>query len=246
MNHVTALKAARPLDPFLRWRLDANRTVVEEGLIDGGDVVWVSRNKRGERWAYAFGEDSKVLLAALEAVNSGERIAGITCQEDLWDDLPSAFHGPNPGHWSLWLLKHPSGLRSSDAVELDLADPRISSLLAHSSSAYIFPGDPRIVRWAGVERDGRLVAVAGHQRDTQGAAHLVSVCTDPGFRGQGLAREALSLLVEEALAEGVPSVFLEMYVDNPPAAKLYQSLGFVESGRYFSWLIGVGGEPPLA
>ena len=63
---------------------------------------------------------------------------------------------------------------------------------------------------------------------------------DPA-RGRGLARQVLSLLVQAALDDGVPAVFLEMYADNEPGARLYRSLGFTEVGRYYSWLIGTGG-----
>ena len=242
--HLSALRAARPGDPYLRWRADPQDD--SDVVVDGDHVAWTSLTKRGERWVTVMGDDVSRVSAMLDELDARAPIAGITCLESVRGHLPGRFLGPDPGHWCLWLLDAPLDLDRGTATRLELHDPRIRPLLEHSSSAYVFPGDPRMVRWAGVEEGGDLVAVAGWQADTDGAAHLVSVCTAPQARGRGLARQVLSLLIEDALASGVPAVFLEMYAANEPGARLYRSLGFVEVGRYYSWLIGAVGEPPLA
>lgn len=241
---LAALRSARPADPYVRWR--AAPDAGSDLAIDGDHVAWTTRTARGERWATVMGEDPARALRLLASLDEQAPIAGITCAERVREHLPARLLGPDPGHWCLWLLASPTDLDPGAAIELPLDDPRIRPLLKHSSSAYVFPGDPRMVRWAGVERDGVLVAVAGQHVDTDGSAHLVSVCTAPQARGRGLARQVLSLLMSRALADGVPMVFLEMYADNEPGARLYRSLGFDEAGRYYSWLIGSGGEPPLA
>lgn len=244
MRTASELRQIRPDDPFVRWRLEPTAEI--EALSIDDNLVWTRQTKRGERWAYLFGSNDTQLIAMLEDVTGAQPVDGITCPEHLRAHLPERFLGPDAGHWSLWIMDAPTELRSGNAKELDLLDPRIEPLLRHSASAYVFPGDPRMVRWIGVEKDGALLAVAGHQRDMDDAAHIVSVCTAPDHRGTGLAREVLSLLVAKALADDVPAILLEMYVDNPPAAALYRSLGFTEVGRFYSWLIGIGGEPPLA
>lgn len=238
------LPGARPDDPYLRWRFDPSIAV--DAIADGDHVAWAHVTRNGERWGNAFGDDPERVVALLRALDARAPLDGITCPEAAKPSMPSAWDGPDPGHWSLWTRDARVPLDPGDAVELPLDDPRIRPLLEHSSSAYVFPGHPRMRRWAGVLAGDRLLAVAGHQRDQHGAAHLVSVCTDPEARGRGLAARAMALLIARAEAEDVPCVFLEMYVDNPPAAALYRGLGFAERGRYFSWLIGRGGGPELA
>ena len=243
-SSIIALRAARPSDPYLRWRADPQPD--SDVVVDGDHVAWTSRTRRGERWATVMGEDPGRCAALLDALDARAPLAGITCAESVRAHLPERLLGPDPGHWSLWLLAEPRALDPGAARTIALDDARIRPLLDHSPSAYVFPGDPRLVRWAGVEEDGALLAAAGHHVDTDGAAHLVSVCTAPQARGRGLARQALSLLIAQALADGVPMVFLEMYAGNAAGERLYRSLGFTEAGRYYSWLIGTGGEPPLA
>lgn len=240
---IDALRRARPQDPYIRWRADPAQDA--DVVMDGDHVAWTGKTRRGERWATAMGEDPDRLTALLESLDAVAPIDGITGPESLLGALPSRFTGPDPGHWCLWRLGEPLELDAGSAVELPGDDPRIRPLLEHSSSAYIFPGHPRLVRWTGVEESGVLLGVAAQLDDAHGAAHLVSVCTAPTARGRGLARQAMSLLIERALDDGVPAVILEMYVDNPAGARLYGSLGFDEVGRYHSWLIGTGGEPPL-
>ncbi len=51
------------------------------------------------------------------------------------------------------------------------------------------------------------------------------------FRGRGLGREFLKLLLEELKGKGVKRLLLEVSDKNIPAIGLYRSLGFLESGR---------------
>ena len=131
----------------------------------------------------------------------------------------------------------------SDAIDLAHDDPRIAPLLAHSDSAHIFPGDPRIVRWVGVVEDDRLVSVAAQRRETTGAAHICSVCTEPGRRGEGLARRACTRIMALAARERAPAIVLEMYAANEAGRRTYEALGFVEVGRYRSGLLRGGSKP---
>lgn len=238
------LLIARPDDPFLRWRLDPSTVV--DARADGDHVAWAHVTRNGERWGSALGEDVERVVALLRELDARAPLDGITCPEHARPAMPAAWDGPDPGHWSLWMRQGGAPCDPGDAVEVALDDPRIRPLLEHSPSAYVFPGHPGMVRWAGVEEGDRLLAVAGHQRDQHGAAHLVSVCTDPQARGRGLAGHAMALLIARAEDEGAPCIVLEMYVDNPPAAAVYRRLGFVEQRRFFSWLIGRGGGPSLA
>jgi len=55
--------------------------------------------------------------------------------------------------------------------------------------------------------------------------------TDPGARGQGLAAEALRLLLDFCFAElGLHRVWARIIEDNSPSVRLFESLGFSREG----------------
>ncbi len=234
------LRIARPTDPYLEYCLtDAQ---VETYLVDGDHVGILRRGRRtGETWITALGEDVERVRALIDALAEGRTIDGIHVFDDVYERLPSRMRIPDPGHWSIWLLDAPDLPTGPyaidvDAHDIDHDDPRIDSLLAHSDSAYLFAGDPRVSRWVGVEIDGSLVAVGGALPGRPGSSvpHLVSICTHPDARGRHLGRAVVGRLAADALARGAPAVYLEMYAANAPAAALYRGLGFRERGRYRS------------
>ena len=82
----------------------------------------------------------------------------------------------------------------------------------------------------------RLIATAGILWPTKFAsgAHkaiLWGVFTAPDFRRQSLARQLTVRVVEHAFASGARRVYLAVYVPNPRAVTLYESLGFLATGR---------------
>ncbi len=237
MTPPQRLRRARPTDPFVRWRVDERDT----GLVavDGDHVAWLNPGRHGqETWATALGDDPERMIALLVELDAVHPLDGVTVPEAVFGVLPDRLTSPDPGHWSFWLIDaRDVGERPTEAVLLALDDPRIAPLLAHSDSAYLFPGDEQIVRWAGVVREGRLAAVAGQVDEPTGAAHLVSVCTHPDFRGQRLAGQACGALMTAAVAQGAPVVFLEMYANNESGRRAYRSLGMTETGRYRSGLL---------
>jgi ribosomal protein S18 acetylase RimI-like enzyme len=164
-------------------------------------------------------------------------VDGVTVPEEAFAALPEHLRSPSPGHWCFWHRGVDDLPSSGDAVLLDDDDPRIAALLEHSESAHVFPGDPRIVRWAGVLEDDELLSVAGQVTERSGAAHLVSVCTAPAARGRGLAAQACAAVMQAAAGAGAPAIVLEMYVANDAGRRTYERLGFVEAGRYRSGLL---------
>lgn len=236
-SQPTRPQQVRPTDPLVRW------IVTDEpppDLIAEGDAVaWMGRASRpGENWVTALGEDPGVVAALVQRLDGRNRVDGVTVPDTAYPLLPERLRSPDPGHWCLWTLDPADAtLGPSDAVDVALDDPRIAPLLAHSDSAHIFPGNPRLVRWAGVEDGDRLVSVAAQVDEQSGAAHLVSVCTDPDYRGRGLARDACTRIMRSAIAEGAPMLVLEMYVANEAGRRAYGALGFAEVGRYLSGLL---------
>jgi len=63
-----------------------------------------------------------------------------------------------------------------------------------------------------------------------GEAHVLNLCVAGEFQRQGLAREILSLLLDEADKLEVRDVFLEVRPSNMAAITLYEQMGFNQVG----------------
>ncbi|MDQ5974988.1 MAG: hypothetical protein QG661_2197 [Actinomycetota bacterium] len=237
MTPLQPLLQARPTDPFVRWRIEAEG--LGATLVDGDHIAWIRRAERNDEvWGTALGEDPARIVALIESLDAVKGLDGVTVPATAFDALPARLRSPDPGYWCLWFIDPgdvPS--RPSAAVELLPDDTRIDAVLAHSTSAETFAGDPLVTRWAGVEEDGELVAVAAERRRANGSAGLLSVCTVPHARGRGHAREACLLLMQKARGEGAPTIFLEMYAENEAGRRTYSALGFRETGQYRSGLL---------
>lgn len=104
--------------------------------------------------------------------------------------------------------------------------------------AYAFPWTVGIFRdclradypaWV-LHLDGRIVgyfllSIAA------GEAHVLNVCVDPDFQGQGHGRRLLKSLLHIARGRGAQRVFLEVRPSNTGAIALYFDEGFNEIGR---------------
>ena len=79
--------------------------------------------------------------------------------------------------------------------------------------------------YLGVRRNGRLVAMAGERMHPPGWVEISAVCTDPDYRGQGLASRLI-----RALAGGIrdrgETPFLHVAGSNTNAIRLYLAMGF--------------------
>jgi predicted GNAT family acetyltransferase len=73
--------------------------------------------------------------------------------------------------------------------------------------------------------DGALAAMAGERMHPEGFTEISAVCTDPGFRGRGLATRVMRAVAAGILERGeVP--FLHVAGSNTGAHALYERLGF--------------------
>ncbi len=63
-----------------------------------------------------------------------------------------------------------------------------------------------------------------------GEAHVLNLCVAEAFQRRGLAREILSLLLDEADKLEVRDVFLEVRPSNTGAISLYAQMGFNQVG----------------
>lgn len=63
-----------------------------------------------------------------------------------------------------------------------------------------------------------------------GEAHVLNICIDPQYHGQGYGRHLLQHLLSLARQNGADTVFLEVRPSNETAIQLYNRLGFNQVG----------------
>ncbi|MFF5294401.1 GNAT family N-acetyltransferase [Paractinoplanes globisporus] len=115
---------------------------------------------------------------------------------------------------------------SASAVRLTASDvPEILDLIERTRPGPFRPRTIELGTYLGIRRDGALAAMAGERLHPPGWTEISAVCTDPAYRGQGLA----TILVR-AVAAGIRSrgetPFLHTAAANAPAIRLYESIGF--------------------
>jgi ribosomal-protein-alanine N-acetyltransferase len=79
-------------------------------------------------------------------------------------------------------------------------------------------------------RNGILVGYVGFWLMLE-EAHITKVTVDAPFRRQGIGRQLMEFLLEQAVWHGATTARLEVRESNDAARQLYADLGFVESGR---------------
>jgi ribosomal-protein-alanine N-acetyltransferase len=80
--------------------------------------------------------------------------------------------------------------------------------------------------WADDEPVGFILV-----RDLGNECEILSIGVAPRARRRGVAQTLLATAIGEAQRRGLPSVVLEVAIDNDPARDLYQRTGFVAVGR---------------
>ena len=162
-----------------------------------------------------------------------------------WDDL-AALIGPDtesfisgpfldpPRGWAP-LVRHPgvqlvgSGVRGepdAEAVPLTEADnPEILDLVARTRPGPFRDRTIDLGGYLGIRDGGALVAMAGERLRVPGFTEISAVCTDPAYRGRGLAAR-LSLAVAAGIQARGNTPFLAALTANTGAVRLYERLGF--------------------
>lgn len=82
-----------------------------------------------------------------------------------------------------------------------------------------------------VFEDGEALLGYGIMSMAAGEGHVLNLCVDPAFQGQGVGRRILVHLLDQARRRDVDTLFLEVRESNAPAIALYHALGFNEIGR---------------
>jgi ribosomal protein S18 acetylase RimI-like enzyme len=113
-----------------------------------------------------------------------------------------------------------------EAVGLGPADvPEMLELVARTEPGPFLPRTIEMGDYLGIRRDGALVAMAGERLHPPGWTEISAVCTDPGYRGQGLGSRLVCAIAAGIRRRG-ETPFLHAASANVTAIRLYESLGF--------------------
>ena len=119
-----------------------------------------------------------------------------------------------------------TGTPDSEAVRLGPDDvPDMLNLAARTQPGPFLERTIEFGGYLGIRRGSALIAMAGERLRPPGWTEISAVCTDPSYRGQGLARR-LTLAVAAAIRARGDTPFLHVMASNVNAIRLYESLGF--------------------
>lgn len=113
-----------------------------------------------------------------------------------------------------------------EAVPLGPQDAaEMLDLVARTQPGPFLPNTVALGGYLGFRDGGRLVAMAGRRLRPPGWTEISAVCTDPQWRGRGLATR-LVRAVGHGIVEDGDRVFLHTASTNETAVRLYESIGF--------------------
>ncbi|MET0865242.1 MAG: GNAT family N-acetyltransferase [Nakamurella sp.] len=113
-----------------------------------------------------------------------------------------------------------------EAIRLSAADvPEILDLVERTQPGPFRPRTIELGTYLGIRRNGALVAMAGERLHPPGWTEISAVCTDPAYRGQGLATRLVSA-VGAGIADRGDRVLLHAAARNVTAIRLYLANGF--------------------
>jgi ribosomal protein S18 acetylase RimI-like enzyme len=165
--------------------------------------------------------DPQAWKDVVELLGPGERLVlpGATEWPDDWTLVHSA-EGVQMVATSLESRPDP------EAVRLGADDvPEMLDLVARTEPGPFLPRTVELGTYLGIRREGALVAMAGERLHPPGWTEISAVCTDSGFRGQGLASRLVRAVAAGIVARG-ERPFLHAIGTNANAIRLYESMGF--------------------
>lgn len=119
-----------------------------------------------------------------------------------------------------------AGEPDPEAVPLGPADvPEMLDLVGRTRPGPFLQRTVAMGGYLGIRRGGALVAMAGERLHPPGMTEISAVCTDPAFRGQGLAGRLVQAVAAGVRARGELPI-LHAAGDNAGAIRLYASMGF--------------------
>jgi GNAT superfamily N-acetyltransferase len=127
-----------------------------------------------------------------------------------------------------------TGLRAEHApetVRLGPDDvPEILDLVARTRPGPFLKRTVELGTYLGIREKGRLIAMAGERLRLPGWTEISAVCTDPAYRGRGLATR-LVRAVAAGIRERGDTALLHASATNTQAIRMYESIGFTVRRR---------------
>ncbi|HEV3170618.1 MAG TPA: GNAT family N-acetyltransferase [Actinocrinis sp.] len=113
-----------------------------------------------------------------------------------------------------------------EAVRLGPGDvEEILDLVARTEPGPFLRRTVELGTYLGLRRDGKLIAMTGERMRPPGWTEISAVCTDPAYRGHGLASRLIRAVTAVVVDRG-EAPFLHAVAANTNALRLYESLGF--------------------
>lgn len=97
-----------------------------------------------------------------------------------------------------------------------------------------------------LEDEGQPVACSSFNTATREAVQVGGVWTPPEWRRRGYGRSVVAASLQDARAEGAKTAILFTGIDNVPAQRAYEALGFRHIGDYRLLRFKSGKKPPGA
>ncbi|GAA3006955.1 GNAT family N-acetyltransferase [Actinokineospora diospyrosa] len=210
----------------------------DESLLD--NAVWASLNGAHAHLAERHGDAARYPVDVAPFLGANHQAGS-----QVWSDI-AALAGPgkevlvSPGlpqpaeAWETTLDiagvqlvdDHLAPKVDPEAIRLTHADvPEMIELVQRTQPGPFLPRTILLGNYVGFRHEGALVAMAGERLHPPGWTEISAVCTDPAFRGKGLATRLVLTVAAGIRARGeVP--FLHTGAANTNAIRLYETLGF--------------------
>lgn len=131
-------------------------------------------------------------------------------------------------------------------IDLDSSDaPEMLELVNLVQPGFFYRDTYLLGSYAGIRKNGKLVAMAGERMKLTGFTEISAVSTHPDFTGRGYARMLTAYIANKNLRHDVIP-FLHVRSTNQRAIKVYESLGFNEVRKInFCQLVYLGDRNDL-
>lgn len=93
---------------------------------------------------------------------------------------------------------------------------------------------PQAATWIGAEPNGKMAGFAiieWAQQISGVIAYIATIEVQPELRGRGIGAELMRRLEGSAKAERASTIWLHVDAENAPAIRLYERLGYQNTGR---------------
>jgi ribosomal protein S18 acetylase RimI-like enzyme len=140
--------------------------------------------------------------------------------------LPAGWKTDFIGEGVQMVAKDVEGAADAEAVPLGPADVReMLDLTRRTKPGPFLQRTVELGTYLGIRRGAELVGMAGERLHPPGWTEISAVCTDPAWRGHGLASQLVLALCDQIRARG-ETPFLHCLASNVSAIRLYEGLGF--------------------